>query len=159
MVEFLNAFWSNYGISVIMMIVVGLAIAFITELAVKKTFKWLAKKLGNKDWMPVAKVVAIQVFSIGQVVIYTRLLVSALPFPGGIVLIPIWLTLEYLIQYSWSLLGFGKFIEWIKARAERRAEIKAREAANRPSLTPVAGHKDIYRNADGVIVDKNGMPV
>ena len=84
---------------------------------------------------------------------------SALPFPGGIVLIPIWLTLEYLIQYSWSLLGFGKFIEWIKAKAERRAEVKAREAANRPSLTPVAGHKDIYRNADGVIVDKNGMPV
>jgi hypothetical protein len=160
MVEFLKAFWRNYGTSVIMMLVTGLAVAFVTELAVKKTFKWLEKKLGNKAWMPVAKCVAIQVFAIGQVVIYTKLLVSALPFPGGVVLYPIWLTLEYLIQYAWSLLGFGKFVEWIasvvKKRSEAKAIRKAEEEANKPVLTPIEGHKDIFKNVDGQIVDKNG---
>ena len=156
----LKDFWANYETSVIMMIVTGLAVAFITELAVKKTFKWLEKKLGAKDWMPVAKVVAIQVFSIGQVIIYTKLLVSALPFPGGIVLFPIWLTLEYLIQFGWSLLGFGKFVEWIanifKKRAEAKAEKKAEIEARKAALKPIAGHEGIYRDADGHIVDIEG---
>ena len=160
MKEFVKTFWGNYGTSAIMMIVIGLAIAFITELAVKKTFKWLEKKIGNRAWMPVAKCVAIQVFAIGQVIVYTKLLVSALPFPGGIILFPIWLTLEYLIQYAWSLLGFGKFVEWIasvvRKKAEAKAIRKAVEEANKPVLTPIDGHKDIFKNADGQIVDKNG---
>lgn len=163
MKAFFKSFWTNYGTSAIMMIVIGLAIAFITELAVKKTFKWLEKKIGNRSWMPVAKCVAIQVFAIGQVIVYTKLLVSALPFPGGIILFPVWLTLEYLIQYAWSLLGFGKFVEWIasivKKKAEAKAIRKAEEEANKPVLTPIDGHKDIFKNADGQIVDKNGRVI
>lgn len=156
----LKDFWGNYGTSVIMMIVTGLAVAFVTELAVKKTFKWLEKKLGAKEWMPVAKVVAIQVFAIGQVIVYTKLLVSVLPFPGGIVLFPIWLTVEYLIQYAWSLLGFGKFVEGVssffKKRAEAKAEKKAELEARKATLKPIAGHEGIYRDADGQIVDIEG---
>lgn len=157
--DFVKSFFDQYGISFIMMVVLGFVIAFVTEIAIKKTFDWLTKKLGNKAWLPVAKAAFIQVFAITQTVIYTRLLISVLPLPGGIVLCPVWICLVYLIQYAWSLLGFGRFIEWLKARAEKKAAIKAYEEATRPVLTPIAGHKDIYKNADGIIVDKNGMPV
>lgn len=157
--DLFKSFFEEYGVSVIMMVVLGFVIAFITEIAVKKTCRWLTKKLGNKTWIPVAQAVATQVFVIPQTAIYTKLLISVLPLPGGIVLFPVWACFVYIIQYIWSLFGIGKFLQWIKARAQKIAEIKAYEEAHKPVLTPIDGHKDIFKNADGIIVDKNGVPV
>ena len=161
--EFINTFVEAYGLSFLMVIVLGFVIAMVTEIAVKKVFDYLSLKLGNKDWLPVAKVVSISVFTLVQVFYYTKLLVSALPFPGGIVLFPVWLSLVYLVQYTWSLLGFKrfvegckKFVEWCKRRAQRKAEEKAEEEAKKPQLTAVPGTTGLYMDAEGNYFDSKG---
>lgn len=154
--EFINTFVEAYGLSFLMVAVLGFVIAMVTEIAVKKVFDYLSSKLGEKAWLPVAKAVSISVFTLVQVFFYTKLLVSALPFPGGTVLFPVWLGLVYLVQYAWSLLGFKKFVEWCKSRAQRKAEKKAEEEAKKPQLTAVPGTTGLYMDAEGNYFDSKG---
>lgn len=157
--DFFNTFVNAYGLSFLMVVVLGFVIAMITEIAVKKVFEYLSSKLGGKAWLPVAKAASISVFTLVQVFFYTKLLVSALPFPGGTVLFPVWLGLVYLVQYAWSLLGFKKFVEWCQSRAQRKAEEKKEEEAKKPQLTAVPGTSGLYRDPEGNYYDAKGRPM
>ena len=106
----IKAFFSEYGYSFFMMVVIGFVTAIITEITVKKALNWLDEQLGEKGKkiLAVVRIVVIQLATWGQVILYTHILVKNMPLPGGKVFYIIWMFLwgAYLFGALYWLYNF-----------------------------------------------------
>lgn len=161
--EVIKSFFSDYGYSFIMMVIMGAVIALTLEITVKSAFAWLGEKfkdnqkvLGN---LTIAKTFTIQAYVWVCVIKFTLILMETMPLPGNKALLPVWLGMIYVLQYIFSYYGLKGLLNFSEKRlekAEARAAAKAVEAANRPKLTPVEGIKGLYRNEAGAFVNAKG---
>ena len=148
--ETIKAFFAEYGYSFLMMVVIGFVTAIITEITIKKALNWLEERLGDKGKkiLAVARVVAIQLATWGQVILYTHILVKNMPLPGGKVFYVVWMFLVYIIQYLFSMYGIKGILEAIAKKAEKEKQPKVKKE----KLDPVAGMQQLSDNlfTDGV---------
>ena len=148
--ETIKAFFAEYGYSFLMMVVIGFVTAIITEITIKKALNWLEEHLGDKGKkiLAVARVVAIQLATWGQVILYTHILVKNMPLPGGKVFYVVWMFLVYIIQYLFSMYGIKGILEAIAKKAEKEKQPKVKKE----KLDPVAGMQQLSDNlfTDGV---------
>lgn len=153
--DFLDVFLKQYGTTFGMMVLVGLVVALLIEFTIKKSFSWLEKKLEGKDKalsiVATIKAFLIQLAAWVLIVWFLNLLLGALPFPGSRALYPIWLCLEYVIQFVFSCAGFKGIQSWYSERKNRKPEPKE-------ILTPTSV-KGLYRNTEGVLVNSKGVAV
>lgn len=155
--EVIKNFFNDYGYSFLMMVIIGAVVALILELTVKKAIVWLEEKLaGNAKALALVaalKTVAIQVVTWTLVVSFLNGLIECMDLPGTKVLYPVWLCLEYVIQYlfsCWGIKGLQEFAAKRIERAEARADAKAEAEAHKPTLVQVPG-KGYYN-----MIDSNG---
>lgn len=148
--ETIKAFFAEYGYSFLMMVVIGFVTAIITEITIKKALNWLEERLSDKGKkiLAVARVVAIQLATWGQVILYTHILVKNMPLPGGKVFYVVWMFLVYIIQYLFSMYGIKGILEAIAKKAEKEKQPKVKKE----KLDPVAGMQQLSDNlfTDGV---------
>ena len=138
----IKAFFSEYGYSFFMMVVIGFVTAIITEITVKKALNWLDEQLGEKGKkiLAVVRIVVIQLATWGQVILYTHILVKNMPLPGGKVFYIIWMFLVYIIQYVFSMFGIKGILELISKLKNRQPKPK------REKFDPVAGMEKLDEN-------------
>ena len=148
--ETIKAFFAEYGYSFLMMVVIGFVTAIITEITIKKALSWLEEQVGDKGKkiLAVARVVAIQIATWGQVILYTHILVKNMPLPGGKVFYVVWMFLVYIIQYLFSMYGIKGILEAIAKKAEKEKQPKVKKE----KFDPVAGMQQLSDNlfTDGV---------
>ena len=153
--EIVEAFLMEYGTTFAMMVLTGLCIALFVEFTIKKSMAWLERKLEGKD--KALSVLSVVKACITQIAVWTLciwfldLLVGNLPFPGSAALFPIWLCLEYVIQYVFSCVGFKGLQAWYSSRRAKKEE-------PREVLTPTSV-KGIYKDSIGNLVNAKGVPV
>lgn len=136
-------FLSAYGSSFLVMVLAGLLIAVIIELAVKKAFKWLEEKFGDVKWLDISKMSVIFVVTIALCAISTKLiLVGELPLPGNRALAPFWFGIIYLCQYIFSMYGIKSLFK-IKEKEPKEKKVKEPKPKK---VNPVEGMKKISRN-------------
>ena len=151
-------FLSAYGSSFLVMVLAGLLIAVIIELAVKKAFTWLEERFGDVKWLDISKMSVIFIVTIALSAISTKLImVGELPLPGNRALAPFWFGIIYFAQYVFSMYGI-KALFRIREREPR--ERKAKEPKPK-KVNPVEGMKKISRNcykdeATGSFYDRKG---
>lgn len=164
--EVIKSFFTDYGYSFLMMVIMGAVIALILEITVKSAFTWLAEKF--KDDAPVvrnlsiAKTFTIQAFVWVCVIKFTLILIDVMPLPGNRAFLPVWLGMVYIFQYlfsCWGIKGILGFSERRLEKAEARAKAKAEAEALKPVLTPVPGTNGLYTTPDGRYVNAKGQPV
>ena len=154
----LESFLSAYGSSFLVMVLAGLLVAVIIELAVKKAFAWLEERFGDVKWLDVAKMSVIFVVTIALCAVSTKLILAGeLPLPGNRALAPFWFGIVYIAQYVFSMYGI-KALFRIREREPR--ERKAKEPKPK-KVNPVEGFKKISRNcykdeATGAFYDRKG---
>lgn len=151
--NFINA----YGTSFLVMVAYGFIIAFIAELGIKKAFEWLEEKLGKKDYLAIAKMVVIFLFTIVGSYIATKLLMkSDLPLPGNSVMALIWYFVIYVSQFVFSMFG-------IKNILHVKDNPKTEKIPKKKKASPVAGMQkiahNVYRDANDNLYRKNGEPL
>ena len=136
-------FLAAYGSSFLVMVLAGLLIAVIIELAVKKAFKWLEERFGDVKWLDISKMSVIFVVTIALCAVSTRLiLVGELPLPGNKALAPFWFGIIYLCQYIFSMYGIKSLC---KSKGKEPKEKKVKEPKPK-KVNPVEGMKKISRN-------------
>jgi len=136
-------FLSAYGSSFLVMVLAGLLIAVIIELAVKKAFKWLEEKFGDVKWLDVSKMSVIFVVTIALCAISTKLILTGeLPLPGNRALAPFWFGIIYLCQYIFSMYGIKSLFK-IKEKEPKEKKVKEPKPKK---VNPVEGMKKIGRN-------------
>lgn len=145
--ETIKAFFSDYGYSFLMMVVIGAVVALILELTVKKALDWLKAKLEGHDkaltLLAAVRAALIQCVTWLLVACFTKLLVDNMPLPAGAVFYPVWLLLVYIIQYIFSMYGIKGLLELIKSRSGR----EPKEKEEKPRKTnPVEGYVKIGHN-------------
>ena len=136
-------FLSAYGSSFLVMVLAGLLIAVIIELAVKKAFKWLEEKFGDVKWLDISKMSVIFVVTIALCAISTKLILAGeLPLPGNRALAPFWFGTIYLCQYVFSMYGIKSLFK-IKEKEPKEKKVKEPKPKK---VNPVEGMKKISRN-------------
>ena len=136
-------FVSAYGSSFLVMVLAGLLIAVIIELAVKKAFKWLEEKFGDVKWLDISKMSVIFVVTIALCAISTMLILAGeLPLPGNRALAPFWFGIIYLCQYIFSMYGIKSLFK-IKEKEPKEKKVKEPKPKK---VNPVEGMKKISRN-------------
>lgn len=154
--DVIKSFFAAYGWSFLILIGMGFLIAFLCEVAIKKSIEWLEKKWEGKtkllQILQAAKIIVIQIFTWGLSFWCASILQKGMPLPGGGVLFPFWVGLIYFVQYVFSMFG----IKGIIARRAQKIAGQPEAAKEHLESTNVKG---VYRNASGDLVDKNGNPV
>jgi hypothetical protein len=153
-------FFKEYGWGFAMLVLSGLLVAGMVEIVVKKTHKWLSEKwVGHEKllaFLDGAKMVMTQLVTGLLSVWFAQLVVKAVALPGGEVLLPIWVCCIYYLQYIFSMVGWKGFCAFLEERRNRKMMAKATK--EKPVLEETE-YDGVYRNADGVLVKKNGKPI
>ena len=154
-------FLSAYGSSFLVMVLAGLLVAVIIELAVKKAFAWLEERFGDVKWLDVAKMSVIFVVTIALCAVSTKLILAGeLPLPGNRALAPFWFGIVYIAQYVFSMYGI-KALFRIKEKEPKEKKVKGPKPKKEKKPSPVEGFKKISRNcykdeATGAFYDRKG---
>ena len=136
-------FFRDYGSSFLLMVLAGLLIAIIIELAVKKAFAWLEERFGDVKWLDISKMSVIFIVTIALSAISTKLImVGELPLPGNRALAPFWFGIIYFAQYIFSMYGI-KALFRIKEKEPKEKKVKEPKPKK---VNPVEGMKKISRN-------------
>ena len=150
-------FVETYGNGFAMMILAGFIIACIVELGVKQAFKYLEEKLGDKPYLQIIKMAVIFIVTIGGSIVSTILIMrSGLEIPGNKALAPFWFFVIYGAQYVFSMKGI-KTILRIKDRPKTEKPPKEKKVSPVKGMEKLA--RNVYRDADGKLFDKEGKPV
>ena len=154
-----SSFLSVYGSSFLVMILAGLLVAIIIELAVKKAFAWLEEKFGDVRWLDVAKMSVIFVVTIALCAVSTHLImVGELPLPGNKALAPFWFGVIYVAQYVFSMYGI-KAILGLKDREPKEKKVKEPKP-KKEKKDPLAGLQKLsdncYTDGAGNYFNKKG---
>lgn len=153
-------FFKEYGWGFAMLVLSGLLVAGMVEIVVKKTCAWLAEKWEGHEKLLVllngVKMVMTQLVTGLLSVWFAQLVVKAVALPGGEVLLPIWVCCVYFIQYIFSMVGWKGICAYVESRKNR--EPKQKTTKVKPVLEETE-YDGVYRNADGVLVKKNGKPI
>lgn len=163
--ETIKSFFSDYGYSFLMMVVIGAVVALILELTIKKALDWLEAKLEGHDkalaLLAAVRAALIQCVTWLMVACFTKLLVDNMPLPAGAVFYPVWLLLVYIIQYVFSMYGLKGLLKLIKDRSEREPKVKEEKEPKPKKVNPVEGFTKISHNcykdtATGLFYNKKG---
>jgi len=149
--SFLNEYAATFGL----MVVIGLIIAFIVELAVKKAFNWLEAQpqIGATTFLQIARVSVIFLVTMGLTAASTVIIMkSEMPLPGNKALAPVWFMLIYIAQYVISMFGI-KNILGIKDR-EKEPKPKKEKKDPLEGLTQVS--PKLWTDGNGNYYKKNG---
>lgn len=162
----LRSFLETYGASFAVMVIEGFVIAFFTEIAVKKAFKWLEERFeGNGKILSVVDIARMGVIFLVTVVlsaISTGLLFKAeLPLPGNSALAPFWFAVIYIAQYIFSMKGIKGILK-IREEAKNKEPKEKKVKEPKPKkVNPVEGYIRISHNcykdpATGRFYNKKG---
>ena len=152
-----KSFLDAYGLSIALMVIVGLIIAFIVELAVKNAFDWLEKQTGiNVKVLKISRISVIFLITMGLTIASTVIILKGgVPLPGNSALAPIWFMLIYICQYVFSMFGI-KNILGIKDK-------KKEPTTDKEKKDPLAGlqqvSKKVWTDGNGNYYNKRGKQI
>lgn len=162
----LKAFLEAYGASFAVMVLGGFVIAFFTEIAVKKAFKWLEERFdGNEKILAIvdiARMAAIFAVTVILSAVSTGLLFKAeLPLPGNKALAPFWFAVIYIAQYIFSMKGIKGILKLHEEAKNKEPKEKKAKEPKPKKVNPVEGYIRISHNcykdpATGKFYNKKG---
>lgn len=147
--SFLNA----YGLSFALMVIVGLIIAFIVEMAVKNSFDWLESQISSaSNFLKIARIAVIFIVTIGLTTASTVIILKGdVPLPGNSALAPIWFMIIYICQYVFSMFGI-KNVLGIKKNKEPKTKKEKKDPLE--GLTQVS--PKLWTDGNGNYFNKHG---
>jgi len=150
-----ESFLAAYGWSFLILVGMGLLIAVLAEVTIKKPCDFLAKKWEGKEKrlaiLSAVKMIILQIFIWGLCIWFASILQKGMELPGNGVLLPFWIGCLYGLQYFFSMVGIKGIIERKEAKKDKVEEPKIKL-----EKTEVRG---VFKNEAGELVDKHNEPI